>query len=66
MAPYPELVRDRIPELIRRPHRLLQVFPRFRDDPFERIPIHPHAVAPVRPSPDEIDALRRAVTGGWG
>ena len=43
------------------PHLHLHVFPRFRGDPFERSPIDPHAVAPRRRSPDEIEALRRAI-----
>lgn len=46
------------------PHLHLHVFPRFRGDPFERSPIDPHAVAPTRRSPAEIEALRRAIAAG--
>ncbi len=46
------------------PHLHLHVFPRFRGDPFERSPIDPHAVTPTRRSPEEIEALRRAIAAG--
>ena len=43
------------------PHLHLHVFPRFRGDPFERSPIDPHAVAPIRRSAADIEALRSAI-----
>ena len=43
------------------PHLHLHIFPRFRGDPFERSPIDPHGVTPIRRSADEIEALRRAI-----
>jgi predicted house-cleaning noncanonical NTP pyrophosphatase (MazG superfamily)/diadenosine tetraphosphate (Ap4A) HIT family hydrolase len=43
------------------PHLHLHIFPRFRGDPFERSPIDPHAVAPIRRSADEIEGLRSAI-----
>jgi diadenosine tetraphosphate (Ap4A) HIT family hydrolase len=46
------------------PHLHLHVFPRFRGDPFERTPIDPHAVTPVRRSAEEIEALRAAIASG--
>jgi diadenosine tetraphosphate (Ap4A) HIT family hydrolase len=46
------------------PHLHLHVFPRFRGDPFERSPIDPHAVTPTRRSPEQIEALRRAIAAG--
>jgi diadenosine tetraphosphate (Ap4A) HIT family hydrolase len=43
------------------PHLHLHILPRFRGDPFERSPIDPHAVTPIRRSADEIEALRSAI-----
>lgn len=43
------------------PHLHVHVFPRHVGDPFERTPIDPHRVAPIRRSPAEIEALRSAI-----
>jgi diadenosine tetraphosphate (Ap4A) HIT family hydrolase len=43
------------------PHLHLHVFPRFRGDPFERSPIDPHGVTPLRRSAADIEALRSAI-----
>lgn len=43
------------------PHLHLHIFPRFVGDPFERTPIDPHRVAPIRRSAADAELLRSAI-----